>query len=443
MPQFNLSAEAREQVITFVLGLVAEPPAQQYVYKAQPRRAAIAEGLKVIDKYNCKGCHQLQMDRWDLAYEPGDFSDPPVFEDYAFLEAHVTPQQVTASLEFDNRGLRHASLIGQPVVGEKTGEPELVDEDGSPIDPEDKTTRAYERFVPWETTVINGKIRPAGLQTLVVPESRVVKRYPTPGQLREDPAGFGGYLPRLIYADVLASERTTNPNAKGDEAWGWLPPPLVGEGRKVQPGWLYDFLLDPYPIRPAVVLRMPKFNMSSAEASALVNYFSAVDNADYPYDFDPRTRESYLAGKEREEDNPHRLRDALAIMTDNNYCVKCHLIGDFNPTGSPRAKGPHLDQVYKRLRPDYSLRWIANPKRILPYTGMPVNIPANKPVSDSLYPGSSLDQVNGVVDLLLNWDRFIESRTSIKPMIKPAPSAADGPPAKGSGARTPRKEGSR
>ena len=114
-----------------------------------------------------------------------------------------------------------------------------------------------------------------------------------------------------------------------------------------------------------------------------MNYFAAVDNADYPYDFDPRTREGYLAGKEREEDHPHRLSDALKIMTDNNYCVKCHLVGDFSPPGSDRAKGPHLDEVYKRLRPDYCAALDRQPKRILPYTGMPVNIPPNKPVSDA------------------------------------------------------------
>jgi hypothetical protein len=441
MPQFNIDAEQREQVITFVLGLVAEPPAQQYVYKSQPRRAAIAEGLKVIEKFNCKGCHAFQMDRLELAYEPGDFSDPPKFDDYAFLESHVTPQQVKASLETDNRGLRHAALVGMAVVNEKTGEPELVDSDGSPIDPDDKTSPAFQKFTPWETAVINGKIRPAGLQNLFVPMSRVVKQYPTSEQLRENPVGYGGYLPRLIYAAVLAAERQVNPNAKGDEAWGWLPPPLVGEGRKVQTDWLHDFLLDPYPIRPAVVLRMPKFNMSTNEASALVNYFAAIDNAEYPYDFDPRTREGYLASKEREEDHPHRLGDALKIVTDNNYCVKCHPIGDFEPAGSARAKGPHLDQVYKRLRPDFALRWIANPKRILPYTGMPVNIPPNKPASDVLYPGSSLEQVNAVVDLLMNWDRFIESRLPIKPLIKTAPAAAtEGPPASKAGARTNRQE---
>ncbi|HWC90440.1 MAG TPA: hypothetical protein VG433_12320, partial [Pirellulales bacterium] len=429
MPQFNFGDAQREEVITFVLGLLAEPPAQQYVYKAQPRRAAIAEGLKVIDKFNCKGCHQLQFDRWDVAYSEADFADPPTFDDYAFLEAHVTPGQVKSSLETDVRGLRHVSLYGLPTVNEKTGEPELIDEDGSPIEPGDKSTAAFERFMPWETVLINGKVRPAGLQPLIVPVSRVVKQYPTPEQLHENPAGYGGYLGRLIYPAVLADERTSNPNAKADEAWGWLPPPLVGEGRKVQSNWLFDFLLDPYPIRPAVVLRMPKFNMSSAEASALVNYFAAIDGADYPYNYDPRTREGYLASKAEQENNKHRLSDALRIVTDNNYCVKCHLIGDFEPTGSNRAKGPHLDAVYKRLRPDYLLRWIARPPRILPYTSMPVNIPPDKPVSDSLYPGDSLEQLNGLVDLLLNWDRFMESRTSIKKDVKPAPRApTDNPP---------------
>ena len=149
----------------------------------------------------------------------------------------------------------------------KTGLPEVVDADGSPIESGDTETQAFEKFTPWETSVINGQLRPAGLQNLFVPMSRVVKQYPTPRQLEEDPAVYGGYLPRLIYADVLAAERKVNPNAKGDEAWGWLPPPLVGEGRKVQPDSLHKFLLDPFPIRPAVVLRMPRFNMSSNEAS--------------------------------------------------------------------------------------------------------------------------------------------------------------------------------
>ena len=69
--------------------------------------------------------------------------------------------------------------------------------------------------------------------------------------------------------------------------------------------------------------------------------------------------------------------------------MKCHLIGDFEPTGSDRAKGPATGQRLQRLRPDFVHEWVANPKRILPYTGMPVNVPPDKPVSQELYKGDS------------------------------------------------------
>ena len=124
-------------------------------------------------------------------------------------------------------------------------------------------------------------------------------------RLIETRAPVGGYLARLIYPTVLAHERESNPNVKESDAWGWVPPPLVGEGRKVQTEWLHDFLLDPFPIRPAVVLRMPRFNMSSQEAQRLVDFFAAVDHAEYPFELDPRTRSGYLADAEA------RMRIAL------------------------------------------------------------------------------------------------------------------------------------
>jgi hypothetical protein len=269
--------------------------------------------------------------------------------------------------------------------------------------------------VLWQNAVINGQTWPAGLQNLLIPENVVSKKY----------SAEGGYLPSLIFPAVFAREQKVNPNAKADETWAYLPPPLVGEGRKVQSNWLHSFLLNPHPIRPAVLLRMPRFNMSSDEATKLVNYFAAMDDAHYPYNYDPRTSEGYLAAKS--ESHPGRLTDALKIITDNNYCVKCHAVGDFQPVGSDRAKGPQLGQVYERLRPEYLKAWIANPKRILPYTAMPVNIPHDKPVSQDLFRGTSDEQLNALVDFLLNYDRFMESKTSIKPLVKPAPAADAAP----------------
>src|SRR6185295_8582290 len=96
MPKFNLSGNDVESIVTFVLGLVAEPPASQYVYKPSPRRQAIVEGSKVLDKFNCTGCHAVQLDRWKLAYSPDAFPEPAPVKDYSFLEPHPTPQEVKA-----------------------------------------------------------------------------------------------------------------------------------------------------------------------------------------------------------------------------------------------------------------------------------------------------------------------------------------------------------
>ena len=76
----------------------------------------------------------------------------------------------------------------------------------------------------------------------LVPENRVDAKY----------SGRGGDLGHWIYPVVVADELKINPNAKAEEGWGWLPPPLIGEGKKVQTKWLHDFLLEPMAIRPAV-----------------------------------------------------------------------------------------------------------------------------------------------------------------------------------------------
>src|SRR5262249_44057386 len=55
-------------------------------------------------------------------------------------------------------------------------------------------------------------------------------------------------------------------------------------GERVQPNWLYGFLLNPTVIRPQdyMLLRMPKFNMSGEDARALVNYFAGTSRLDNP-----------------------------------------------------------------------------------------------------------------------------------------------------------------
>jgi hypothetical protein len=428
MPQFPFDATQREAVMTFVLGLVAEPPAPQYVHQPAPREQARLDGLVVAEQYNCGGCHALEMDRWDIRYRPGSLGDASEFADYPFLSPHFTSREVAASLDTDRQGRRRARLVGTPLLDPETGRPQLVDEDGVPIEEDDDEAEIHHPFMLWHDALVDGEARPVGGQNLFVPEDAIAAGHRYPGR--------GGDLARLLFPVVIADEKEVNPNVKPDDAWGWLPPPLVGEGRKVQTAWLHRFLLNPHTIRPPAVLRMPRFHWNASEAAAMVNYFAAVDGAEYPYVYDPRLDESVVEAKEASQ--PGHLEGALKIVTNTNYCVKCHLVGDYTPPGSVKALAPQLERVHERLRPDYVHDWIANPKRFLPYTGMPVNIPYDKPVSQDLYAGTSEQQVDALTDLLMHFDLFAKRNLSLERFLG-QPAAVEPPAADAAEAAKPAK----
>ena len=202
----------------------------------------------------------------------------------------------------------------------------------------------------------------------------------------------------------------------------------MAEGDKVQPDWLHGFLMDPIPIRPAAVMRMPNFHMSSDEAGKLVNYFAAASGAEFPYEYKQRQSASYLAAQE--VGRPAPLAAAMNIVVNGNYCVKCHGVGEFYPQGDATTFGPNLADVHRRLRPEYLRKWVANPKRILPYTGMPVNI-AYKAEADhlggiaqTLFSGTSIEQLDGLVDLLMNFDIYAKRQTAVTPLVEAAAAAA-------------------
>jgi hypothetical protein len=117
-----------------------------------------------------------------------------------------------------------------------------------------------------------------------------------------------------------------------------------------------------------------------------------------------------------------RLNDAMKIVVNGNFCVKCHLVADYAPPGSERAKAPNLAEVYRRLRPDYVRNWIANPKMILPYTSMPVNIPYDNPPAmlQQLYHGNNVEQIQALTDLLMNYDQYARQSTRIADRVQPA-----------------------
>lgn len=439
MPQFSFDLHQREAIITFVLGLVAEPPSAKYVYKPSPRTKAILDGKRVLEKYNCAGCHILQGERWELSFKPGTFGTAPDVQGFDFTLYKASSAELQQSQKISDSGMCQAVIEGLPLL-DNDGLPMATDVEGEPLFPEEKYNPRHVSFsvMLLKPAVLDGQVFQVQQGALPVRVADVAKRRPAEG----------GDVTRYLLPHVVAFERQANPNLKASESWGWLPPPLVGEGSKVQPDWLHNFLLKPYPIRPAVVMRMPRFNMSSHEASQLVDYFAARDDAEFPYSFVAARQSEQLHQKDQlyrqrlqqagQQEPRSRFADALRVVTNNQYCVQCHIVGDFIPTKEERGKGPDLAVVYRRLRADYLRRWVARPAGILPYTGMPVvftdnpDQPGGTNVPQTLYHGTSLEQLDAVVDLLINYDQFASQQVQVSPLVRaqqpPASQSANPPP---------------
>ena len=398
MGLFSFTPAEREQIMTFVLGLVADPPSQPYVHTPDRRAKAIADGRKVLDQYGCAQCHIMQMHRWRFRYDPEWWEGPIPPETFDFVRPQFTPEAIAESLVRERTGWGQAEVVGRPLI-DPSGEIILdEDDDGNPL---------YV-FSLWQPALINGEPWPVGGAQVPVSKPYITHRYPA----------WGGAFAQLLYP--YAAEEA---GAAWLEAWGQVPPALVNEGSLVQPDWLYNYLLNPTPIRPSVLLRMPKYNLSSREAATLVDYFAAASDADFPY----TSASLPQTGSETNHGHAALMDQAMRLVIDRTtYCAKCHLIGDFDPGGETQTiLAPNLAEVGRRIRPEYLRRWLADPKSVLPYTGMPVNFPPEGPrMGQDLLPGSSREQLDAVVDLLLQYDAYLQRRTSIRAMIDGASSDA-------------------
>jgi cytochrome c551/c552 len=381
MGRFTLSDAQREAIITFILGLVAEPPAEKYVYHPDRRQQAIVEGQKLLEQFACAECHTLEMERWTIQYDPAKFKAPPQAANFDFLQQHLSPDILAASAVVDGHGLARAELFGMPRLDARGHLQEDEDDDGNPL---------Y-GFSLWEPAAIGAQVWPVGGAEVLVGKSQIVRKRPP----------LGGAFTRWLYPIVLSEAKAASASVAPPETWGWLPPALVHEGRRVQPEWLFNYLLSPTVIRPMAALRMPKFNLSPAEAGKLVDYFAAVDGVEFPYVSPAPAPSSGI------REPPPRRDDARRLVLDRKtFCAKCHLIGDYAPAGENyTGLAPDLAQVGRRIRPEYLRRWLGDPQSVLPYTPMPVNFPpSGKPLGQDLYRGTSLEQLDAVMDFLLNYE---------------------------------------
>ena len=120
-----------------------------------------------------------------------------------------------------------------------------------------------------------------------------------------------------------------------------------------------SFLQDPYAIRPAAQLRMPRFHYGKADRRrtrgrprSWPNYFAARDGAEFPYQTIPE-QQAELPRRARQGASRTTCGAGWEMMTNKaSPCLQCHAIGQFKPTGGEQVvNGPDLRQVATRFRP--------------------------------------------------------------------------------------------
>ncbi|HEX8284567.1 MAG TPA: c-type cytochrome [Pyrinomonadaceae bacterium] len=314
MPKPFLKPEWKTALTTLLLGSVgvegANVPAS-FFYNPTDQQKAIQDGWWVIKKYNCMGCHSVQVGQksvlWGLPqYQPG-------------------------------------ATLGEMQLGPEQLPPGLMTE-GARVDPDwllrflsDPSMSGYSEGIDLAAHGGKPSTRP--------PEANVGRG--TESNRQSGPGGGGGApiqgQPDAAQPQQGATQPAQPPQPGGEVMGKLLPQP--GENRNG--------------VRTYLRVRMPTFNFSPNELRTLVRFFLAVSAQQEPYI------------KQQAEPLTTAEKDlARALFTSQAApCLKCHMTGDAGHDAT--ATAPNFLQAGERLKEDWTVRWLLDPQRIMPGTAMP------------------------------------------------------------------------
>jgi mono/diheme cytochrome c family protein len=172
---------------------------------------------------------------------------------------------------------------------------------------------------------------------------------PVPPPSNYQPAGKAGQL-----MTDLACFSCHAINGRG----GDMAPDLTWEGSSVQRPWLQAFLKNPGTLRPALIRRMPKFNLSDAEIAELTDYIMVVYQTP-AFDRDSVPTGGYPAAQ---------VEHGKELFYSRYACQSCHIVDSKTDKG---YIGPTLTEVGSRLSAAWIYHWLKNPQSLRPGTAEP------------------------------------------------------------------------
>jgi cbb3-type cytochrome oxidase cytochrome c subunit len=146
---------------------------------------------------------------------------------------------------------------------------------------------------------------------------------------------------------------------------GDMAPDLTWEGSSVQREWLVQFLKSPGTLRPALIRRMPRFNLSDSEANELADYIMTVYQ-NPTIDRDSMPLSGYSQGE---------IELGKQLFYGKYSCQGCHIVDTKTDKG---YIGPTLTQVGSRLTAAWIFQWMKNPQSLRPGTIEPNRAMSNE-----------------------------------------------------------------
>jgi mono/diheme cytochrome c family protein len=201
-------------------------------------------------------------------------------------------------------------------------------------------------FTPAQVDALTTALLALTEHSQTLPPALMVKSLPASTY---QPAGKAGQL----MAD-LACFSCHRINGRG----GDMAPDLTWEGSSVQRPWLVAFLKNPNTLRPALIRRMPKFNLTDGEIAELTDYIMMVYQTP-AFERDSMPASGYSATS---------VEQGKQLFYSKYACQSCHIVDTKTDKG---YIGPTLTQVGSRLNAAWIYHWLKNPQALRPGTTEP------------------------------------------------------------------------
>ncbi len=174
-----------------------------------------------------------------------------------------------------------------------------------------------------------------------------------PPALRTAAVHESNYRPAGKAGQLIADLRCFSCHAINGRG-GDMAPDLSWEGSSVQRPWLVEFLRNPETLRPALIRRMPKFNLTPDEINTLTDYIMIV------YQTPAMDRDSMPASF-----TPDVVEQGRQLFYSKYACQSCHIV---DPKKDKGYIGPALWGVGSRLNAAWVYAYLKSPQAMRPGT---------------------------------------------------------------------------